>query len=450
MNQKYYGKKQIMLSDKKLPYNFLHNGEKIILLSRIYSGYNSEVYDCIYNQKKYIIKFFKGKKERYERFKLEIQKIERINNLIDGFTPKIITKNIISYNRKFLYKVKYEYSPFFVMEKANRFAYDEMNFIDKIDSLLEIGLSLSRLHSFDIQHRDIKIENIVRYNETLTFIDFSTTKVPDFRTINPIEKMGSLATMAPEMFNHASDIPNYKYEYADIYSFGKIMWTVLTNNLYSNKFSTYDLEDVNNKISINGVDDGIILLLEEIIHNATLDNYFKRISLDEILKYLHLIRENLIDNSENCNVIKFIYVLKLYMDKKYDFVLIESFDKIVSFLEKMSNVCVKIHLFNGKNIICDSITVKDFFIDYDKYFSFKLKNGIKYSFDIKKIELNNQRVIIMCADISDEYKNSNGISLNKVDNFSRRSILTNIIDDSIKEIYLDCEICLEKCDIDIN
>lgn len=59
-----------MLRDKKLPYEFLHDGEKIVLLEKIYSGHNSEVYDCIYNQEKYIIKFFKGDKERYERFKL--------------------------------------------------------------------------------------------------------------------------------------------------------------------------------------------------------------------------------------------------------------------------------------------------------------------------------------------------------------------------------------------
>lgn len=336
------------------------------------------------------------------------------------------------------------------MEKGNKFSYSEMNFIDKIDSLLEIGVSLKKLHSLDIQHRDIKIENIVRYNETLTFIDFSTTKVPDFRTINPIERMGSIATMAPEMFNHASDIPNYNYEFADIYSFGKIMWSILTNDPYSNKFSTYDLDDTNNRISIDGVDKEIILLLEEIIHNATLDNYSDRISLDEILRYLNLIRENLIGNSEICNAIKFIYVLKLYMDKKYDLVLIESFDKIVIFLKRISNVGIKIHLFNEKNKICDFVTVKDFSIDYDKYFSFRLKNGIKYSFDIKKIELNDQKVIIMCEDISEIYKNIKGISLNKIDAFSRRSILTNIIDDSIEEIYLDCGICLEKCDIDIN
>lgn len=138
------------------------------------------------------------------------------------------------------------------------------------------------------------------------------------------------------------------------------------------------------------------------------------------------------------------------MDKKYDLVLIESFDKIVSFLKKISNVGVKIHLFHEKNIICDSVTVRDFSIDYDKYFSFRLRNGIKYSFDIKKIELNGQRVIIMYDDISETYKNTKGISLNKVDAFSRRSILTNIIDDNIEEIYLDCEISLEKCDINTN
>lgn len=439
-------KKPIILKDK-LPYSFDFNFKRITINKLIYSGTNSVVFNCVYGGKKCIIKFFKGKKVRYERFKLEAEKINKINERIYKFTPKIILKNIVDYKKDFLYDVKDENSPFFIMEKGNVINFKKMTFNEKIESLIGIAKSLKKLHSIDIQHRDIKIENLIYYDNKITFIDFSTAKVLDYKTVNPTEKMGSIATMAPEMYNHASDIPGYKYEYADIYSFGKIMWIILKNDPFSIKFTTYNSDDLQCKISLDEVDKGIVFLLEEIMHSATLSDYTQRISLDEIIKKLELIRNSLISNPSNCNIVKFMYYLKKVDEKKYDSIVIESSEKIVKFLSNITNIGVKLGLsIEGKNI-CDDLTLKDFTIDYDNYASFVLENDMKYIFEIENIFITTEEIIINTREIPDFYKSEFGISLKSIDEFSRRSVLSGKIDDKIKEIYLAGEIHLKKCEI---
>lgn len=433
-----------MLLKDKLPYKFFYNSQLITIKKQIYSGTNSTVFSCVYGGKDYIIKFFKGKKERYERFKLEVEKIDKINEKISEFTPKIILKNIVDYKRDFLYNVKNERSPFFLMEKGDRFDFKKLTFSKKIDTLIEIAESLKKLHSVDIQHRDIKIDNLVYYNGKITFIDFSTAKVLDFKTVDPTEKMGSIATMAPEMYNHASDIPDYKFEYADIYSFGKIMWTILKDDPLSVKFTTYNSDDFQCKIILDEINEGIVVLLEELIHDATLSDYYRRITLDEILRSLELIRDVLIYNPEECNVIKFIYYLKNIYEKKYDSIIIESYEKIINFLSNISNVGITLSLsIDGKNI-CEDLITKNFSINYDNYAYFILENGIKYLFEIKNIVITSEEIIINTVEIQDAYKSNFGASLKDIGDFFRRSILSGIIDDNIKEIYLDCEIHLKK------
>ena len=60
------------------------NGVEIILTNYIACGGNSVVFECQYKSNKYIIKFFKGhKRRRYERFRLEVDKIKQINKEIE-------------------------------------------------------------------------------------------------------------------------------------------------------------------------------------------------------------------------------------------------------------------------------------------------------------------------------------------------------------------------------
>ena len=233
------------LEEEKL----LLDGKSIELRGIVASGGNSIVYRCKYLNRHYIIKFFKGRnKKRYERFKLEVSKVNYLNDNIQDYAPKIIGYHFPKYNFRIFAKFNTLTAPFYIMEEGSKYIYEELNFEQKLTDIIEICNKLIKMHGLNVYHRDIKPENIIRYKDKLTYIDYGTACVPNIETIDDREPMGSRGTIAPEMINHAYGLSGYKYEYADIYSLGKTMWIILTNDRNAHKFTTYESNNINSKI----------------------------------------------------------------------------------------------------------------------------------------------------------------------------------------------------------
>lgn len=417
--------------------------KKILLTKFVACGGNSVVYECIYLSKKYIIKFFNGKnKKRYQRFMQETEKIAYLNEKQPGFTPFVKKPYFPEYNRSFQ-TFKVDKSPFYIMEKGDKYNYKNLTFEQKLNDVIELCNTLRIMHSFDIQHRDIKPENILKYNGHLTYIDYGTARVPNIETIDSREEMGSFGTMAPEMSNQASDIPGYKFDYADIYSLGKTIWIILNNDRRANMFTTYFPSNVSSKLKIENVHDGIVMAIEKILNGATRENYLERMSLNEMMNSFIMIRDGLLGNEINCNNMKLKCLLEESVFPNYDFVLINDDIKIMNFLKKVSHVCAKISLADNKKILCLPIECSDFSFELEANgcFSFAVSDK-KFIFEIKDITIDKKRIYIKTNGLGQKILGDDIKYFNDVDSFVRKYILTKAIDD-ITKVYLDCEIFLD-------
>lgn len=428
--------------------SFEYNGNVITLTKKIAVGVNSVVFECNYLGEDYVIKYFKGdRRNRYKRFISEVEKIKIINRDMENCTPSIIEAYLPRCNMRETKNINIKMSPFYIMEKAEEFTYKDLDFVDKIDKIIEIALKLHQMHNFGFIHRDIKPKNMVYYKGSLSLIDYGTSRIPGVETIDQNETMGSIDTIAPEMINRVFAQGENDNKYSDIYSLGKSIWIILTNDDKARKFLTYDNNALNSKIKIDGVNDGIIMELEQIVFEATKENYLERISLEYLIKKLIIIKEKLINNSANCNINKFKCMLKQFSNLKYDSVNISDNEKILKFIPQLNLVGVKISLIDTGIYICDSLEDTSFIMSYDakiKMYYFEL-NNTKFVLDINNININDKSIIIKTNELKD-IADENYIRLKDMDSFSRMSILTNRIDSKNKIIYIECEVHLETID----
>ncbi len=421
------------------------NDEIIELNKYIDSGGNSFVYDCTYQNEKFVIKFFNAKNlKRYERFKQEVEKINCLNEKED-FTPKVIVSYFPECDYKKLKKLKNEEAPFYVMEKGQEYDYGSLSFVQKIEDIIEIASKLKYMHNLNIQHRDIKPQNIIRYKNHLTFIDYGTACVPGIKTIDADERKGSIDTIAPEMNEKPSEIPDYKYEFADIYSLGKTIWIILNNNIFARKFTTYNATDEISKLKIQQVPEGIVKYIESLLTNVTNTNYFDRMSLDEIINVFMTIKDKLLNNSNNCNIVKFKCILGEITSPKYDLVLIHKEEKIKEFIRNISDIGIQLSLEENDKEVCNSI-YQYFTIQYGKDYYYFSSNNIKFIFHIKEIIISQEEIIIKTNEYNQmvEY---NTKKFNNLDSFSKVAILTTAVDENIENIIIECEIHLKLLEL---
>jgi len=101
----------------------------------------------------------------------------------------------------------------------------------KLIIVLEIARAIKFLHSNNIIHRDVKPQNILVFSIEpkatvhVKLTDFGTSKfVPDTSSINMTKYTGTAKYMAPETFGVD---PRFTLS-ADIYSFGLLVWEVIT------------------------------------------------------------------------------------------------------------------------------------------------------------------------------------------------------------------------------
>ncbi|WP_177765148.1 protein kinase domain-containing protein [Flavobacterium sp. I3-2] len=220
-------------------------------------------------------------KKAYLRFIDEITILSKINHsniieIIEAHTPTIyISKNEAYYIMPIGIPLK---------DYIKRSNLDEQFTICEkiIDALVY-------LHSQDITHRDIKIENIIIVDREPQLSDFGLANFPRKERISGTnEKIGPAFTIAPEM-RRISTIANYKK--ADVYSLAKTIYAILTKNWLTfdgqyNRFSNFSLMnnlDVKiNKMRLIGVTEyNSILLLEKLLEAATHNDPEKRPTIVE-------------------------------------------------------------------------------------------------------------------------------------------------------------------------
>ncbi|EIP9144482.1 protein kinase, partial [Salmonella enterica] len=99
-----------------------------------------------------------------------------------------------------------------------------------LKGMLEICITIELLHKQKIFHRDIKPDNILIYKNKWHLCDFGIATFPNKQRITKEgEKLGSLHFHAPEMLMTSEQSSG---ESADIYSFAKTLWVLLSGHKY--------------------------------------------------------------------------------------------------------------------------------------------------------------------------------------------------------------------------
>ncbi|MCH5458260.1 protein kinase domain-containing protein [Bacillus cereus] len=212
------------------------------------------------------------KRLKLERFKTEAIKVHELyKNGQKGIIP------VETYELPCEKTGKY----FFVMPRAIPLE-EKVKDCNKIYELIEIfkdlAMTLSELHKKIITHRDIKPENILYFQGKFCFGDFGLMDFPEKEDLTKAkEALGNRKTMAPEM-RTPSQVDDSKP--ADVYSFAKTLWIILTGEEYAfdGQFNYFE----NNKLQ-NKYPDQHFVELYKLLADSTVENPEKRPTIDEFL-----------------------------------------------------------------------------------------------------------------------------------------------------------------------
>lgn len=101
---------------------------------------------------------------------------------------------------------------------------------DRLGVLVQLAEGLAAMHKAKVSHRDIKPENMLVWQGKYVFADFGLADFEDSAGVTEQnERMGPLFYIAPEMLNDPSTADPFL---ADVYSFAKAMWVILTDKKF--------------------------------------------------------------------------------------------------------------------------------------------------------------------------------------------------------------------------
>lgn len=269
----------VKIQPKIEPYDEFY--DRGVLLSE---GGNGKVYKCTKKDtgEEYAIKILKNRPtgEKRGRFTNEISVMKQHGNAENGVLP-IIDDDVI--NGWYIMPIA---TP---IEKY--FAESEAGIKDKIDAIRQLAKALEKLHAQGITHRDIKPDNLFRYEGYYCFGDFGLCEFPEGEYVSTGNdgRLGAFSTIAPEMYTNPKGQDGKK---ADVYSLAKTMWILLTGDKKGFP-GPYLTEDSRYAFShFVHLKDESLAVIEFLLQDATDNNPERRMTIGEFRKVLDMWIEN--------------------------------------------------------------------------------------------------------------------------------------------------------------
>ena len=184
------------------------------------------------------IKSFKKKAE--EKFNIKMKKIQYETELMKRFNHKNITKILEVFHDEEYMLIIMEYingeNLFSFVKKRRKLSEKLAKFLFR-----QIILGIEHIHSKNVVHRDIKLENImIDFNNTIKICDFGIGKVLKSEDELLYDKCGTPMYMAPEIIL-SNENDGYKGFPVDIWSSGITLYIMLSGTL------PFNLKSKNNK-----------------------------------------------------------------------------------------------------------------------------------------------------------------------------------------------------------
>ncbi|NHN31624.1 protein kinase domain-containing protein [Paenibacillus agricola] len=263
-------------------------GEKLEFIKgeRLDGGGNGDVYHIICNppsERPLVAKFLRigGRfdTKRYERFKREVKTVLVLGDKYQGILP-IIDHSLPEEPSR-------ENPPWYAMSLAvplKKYLFNRnATIIEKMKVIKDIGEGLRNIHNEGFSHRDIKLDNLLIYNDRIVISDFGLVAHHNLERLTTMhEKVGPWTTIAPEMRFSAYEIQDARP--ADIYSFAKLVWIILMED--ENGFDgQYGKEKIFGlKCSEFGVE--TLECIHQTLMDSTDSDITKRQTIDEVLMVL--------------------------------------------------------------------------------------------------------------------------------------------------------------------
>ncbi|MEK5277946.1 MULTISPECIES: protein kinase domain-containing protein [Paenibacillus] len=170
--------------------------------------------------------------------------------------------------------------------------------IYKLTSIVrELAQVLVLLHAREHSHRDIKPENILFYNGYYCLSDLGLLAYPEKEHFTPDEELiGNRKTVAPELRINANFQSDHRP--ADVYSFAKTTWMILTNEEFAfdgqfNPFENHKLQLIYNKQHF--------VELYDLLSDATFEDPAKRPTIKSFLERFNVWEQTARDEQKASN-----------------------------------------------------------------------------------------------------------------------------------------------------
>ena len=281
--------------------------------------------------------------KRFERFKKEIEYVNKLTD-IEGIML-IEDCNLSSMDNSW-----------YLMKKVREYKVNTRKKLnEKLDDIMKIALVIKQLHSRDMEHRDIKPDNILILNNRVYLTDFGLIFCDnDIDNLTDLNERIGPGKIAPPEFSNLGAFSYIDFKASDVYLFAKVIWMILKEEPFG-FYGPYKYGEDSKQLLLDEKKYSVetFIPINKLIHEATYDDFTKRINIDDCIGYIEL-QQKLISNNLNddekviINNLKNEELLIKFKEDKCSKHIISNKEFIAEFLQK--------NQFPSKIKICGTIS----------------------------------------------------------------------------------------------